>query len=289
MSACTIGNSTSNGYPDLESYPTMGIHNHAAPSSWTIADNDNNPAYYGLDIIYMDMATWEAYEKRFPDGAVVLSSQVLADAGFMERFTAADGKYISNTTPDATGGVTETKTHLCEGQTGEGGNTGGSGYSGSQLCASVAHHHHISLTSGASTNEPRSLVTRLYEILALTVSAKVGTVVFCDSTPSANWEILTAWTGANLKSGDSDPTLSGSDTHSQTLSGNTLTGGVGNSKRTGGNIYGCNNSFHLHAVSATLQSVSHVPLSVLLMPIKLKVDLFHSAAQRGAQLIGLTW
>lgn len=296
MSSCSIGNCNSTPgttyWDDI--YDPPANHNHPCPS-WSISSNDNNPAWYGLDIIYMNLATWEAYEKRFPDGAVVLSSQVLSDLGYMSRFTAADGKYIVNTTPTATGGVTENKQHYCQGRTGNGGSTK-NGYNGSTDLTTytpISHPHDIAAWSSANTNEPRNLTTRLYEILALTISAKTGTVVFCDGTPGANWEIQSGWTTANLKSGDSNPTLSGSDSHSQSISGNTGSG-VGLSavytRYNAGSGY--NNTpdiNHVHSVSATLATESHVPQSSLLVPMKLLNDLWHGTAQRGAQLIGLVY
>jgi hypothetical protein len=257
----------------------------------SISAVNNDPAWYGLDLIYMDLSTWETYEKRFPDGAVVLSSQALSDPGFMERFTAADGKYIVNTTPETTGGVTENKQHYCTGTTGAGKGAVSIEVEYWSVFVNYSDHtHNAAAWSDGRTNEPRNLTTRLYEILAQTISAKTGTVVFCDGAPGANWEIQSSWADANLKSGDSNPTLSGADSHDQSISGNTGThnGGLSNVNGFGDGAtsrqYALLN--HVHPFSATLAAESHVPLSSLLVPYKLKLDLYHPCVQRAARIIG---
>jgi hypothetical protein len=292
MSSVWIGNSnTSTNYSD-GGVTLLGNHAQGSPSAWSISAVNNDPAWYGLDLIYMDLAVWESVEKRFPDGAIILSSEALTDAGFMERFTAADGKYIVNTVPETTGGVTENKQHYCTANTGTGKgavNEQSSGRTG--LASYTDHTHPAAAWSSANTNEPRNLTTRLYEILALTLMAKTGTVVFCDGVPGSNWEVQSGWTGANLKSGNSNPTLSGADSHGQSISGNT---GAHNGQlgAASGSWEGSYNVAyapidHVHPFSATLATEDHIPVSSLLVPYKLKVELVHSAAQRGAQLIGL--
>jgi len=269
----------------------FALHAHAEPS-WTISSNNNDPPYYGLDIIYMDLAAWEANECRFPDGAVIMSYQALTTDATLARFTAADGKFIMNTTPGATGGNTNTKNHTCQGTTGSSGSgdydwtAGGTNLMGIK----ASHNHAVSLASNSVYTPPRQLVTRLYEALAQTLNAQAGSVVFCDGSPGSNWEILTGWKDANLMPGDSNPTLSGSDTHTQSISGNsgsyTSSTGTGNGAPYNNNVP----KIHYHAITATLQSASHVPQSTLLVPMRLKVGLKVSiAASARAQLIGLTW
>jgi hypothetical protein len=262
----------------------MGMHDHTNPSSYSISSANNDPAYYGLDLIYMDFATWKAYHRKFPDGAVVLSSQALVTSSNLARFADADGKYIMNTTPAATGGSTGTRNHTVTASTGRG-STGVGSSNGSTLSSVIDHGHTISLSSSGNTNEPRTLTTRLYEILNTYVAASAGMVAFCDGTPDADWEILSAWKDANLKSGDSAPTLSGSDAHSETISGNTSGADDGwDTRATGGDETGVRVS-HVHPVTGTLKSVSHIPSSCLLMPMKLLVN--YSTARPRAQIIGL--
>jgi hypothetical protein len=285
MASCTVYNCIEEGglMGDSDKFGT-DIHGHPAPGSWSISSNTNDPPYYGLDIIYMNLATWEAYEKRFPAGTIILSNGVLSDAGILSRFTSADGRFIFNTTPTATGGTSGTQSHRCQGTTG--------GAGGDYYCATGGgspptcdyHAHGIDLYSNATYQGPRQLITRLYEVLALSFSAKQNTVAFCDGSPGANWEILTGWTGANLVSGDSDPSISGSDTHSQSISGTTGTGGGVVGGYTEGWTAAPN---HTHPIAATLTTDSHVPLSSLLVPMRLVATLYYGTAQRGAQLIGL--
>jgi hypothetical protein len=111
--------------------------------------------------------------------------------------------------------------------------------------------------------------------------------VFCDGAPGANWEIQTGWANANLKSGNSNPTLSGADSHGQSISGNTGGSGLTKNKNQGESqgIYGTV-AGHVHPFSATLQTDNHIPLSSLLVPMKLTLDLYHGVAQRAARIIG---
>ena len=289
---CGSGNELSYG----ADYSTaMPAHSHSNPS-WSISSNNNDPPYYGLDLIYMDFAAWEANERRFPAGAVVLSSQALSEDAYLARFTAADGKFIMNTTPAATGGTVTPQSHRCQGTTGI---TGSATYwvgGGYDMCAnSQGHNHSIDLYSDSKYQGPRQLVTRLYEALAQTLNAQVGTVVFCDNAPGPNWEIQTGWKDANLMPGNSNPTLSGADTHTQAISGNSSTATVPYTNASGAPYNVVVQRIHSHAINATLSSASHVPPSVLLVPIKLKVTLAPPeppaphASNANAQFIGVTW
>jgi hypothetical protein len=134
------------------------------------------------------------------------------------------------------------------------------------------------------------LVTRLYEALAQTLNAQAGTVVFCDESPGSNWEIQTGWKDANLMSGSTDPTLSGSDTHTQTISGNSSSATLPLTSASGAPYNVTVQRIHGHAINATLSAASHVPLSVLLVPVKLKVTLsppeLPASNASGVQIIG---
>jgi len=285
---CGSGNELVHGADYQSSLPT---HIHSNPS-WTISTNNNDPPYYGLDIIYMDFATWEANERRFPAGAVITSSQALIPSEFLARFTAADGKFIMNTTPGATGGNTNTQRHRCRGTTGSAGSPSWTGGGFDPSAYAYAHVHTVDLYSDYKYQGPKQLVTRLYEILALTLLAQIGTVAFCDGPPSANWEILTGWKDANLVSGNSNPTLSGSDTHTQSISGNSSAETLDQMGASGAPYNVDVQNVHSHSINATLSAASHIPQSILLVPIRLKVDLYHSrppASNAHAQLIGLTW
>jgi len=257
----------------------MNQHGHPSPSPWTsIQANNNNPPYYGLDIIYMDLTTWEATERRFPAGAVLVSNGALVESSELARFSVADGYYIMNATPASTGGSTTPQSHRCQGT------TGASGASGSTHCSSgsygeepQSHTHSIDLTSGAVFGEPRHLITRLYEALIQTSKAQQETVIFVDGAVGSNWEILTGWAGANLKAGNSDPALAGSDTHSQSISGNT-SDWTGTNNRNSDYQNGSALVYppHNHPVSASWTD-NHVPLSIQLIPARLKTTLLRNS------------
>lgn len=290
VESVTIGSNADHVTQSLEPDDNcMQGHNHPAPGSWVVPVADNDPAYYGLDIIYMDLTAWEAYEKRFPDGAVILSYAALSSAGFLERFSAADGKLIKNTTPGSTGGSSP-KTHTCTATTGSGGITNITCDSGTTGRINTHSHTHTISIDVTEDPTPRTLITRLYEILVQTSNALAGTVAFCDGTPGANWEVLTGWANANLAGGDSDPTLSGSDTHAPALSGSTDPMGHSdnNSISSAGSAHGSNGA-HVHSVAGTLKSVSHIPLSIQLVPMRLLNTLYAPSGGRGAQLIGPLW
>ena len=272
---------------------SMVPHTHPQPS-WSIGSASNNPPYYGLDLIYTDLTNWEANERRFPAGAVIMSSQVLAEDAYLARFTAADGKFILNTSPGATGGSSSSHNHNCQGTTGSA--TGAGVAQGGSIINSgreQSHTHTVNLNSDSKYTEPRKLVTRLYAALALTLSAQVGTVVFCSGTPGDNWEVLAGWKDANLVPGNSDPTLSGSDTHDQSIAGNSSAFTSSSYTYYSGlvSVYALCVT-HNHTIAATLSTVSHVPQSILLIPIKLKAELsppMSLASSAHAQLIGLPW
>lgn len=293
MSSFSCGNSTPTA-PDYCTYDDCAaVHIHSNPTNWSIGAANNAPPYYGLDIIYMDLAAWEANERRFPAGAIILSSQALTTDATLTRFLSADDKFIKNTTPGETGGSTNTHSHSCVGTTGATTPSTRKGHASLYPCIDppASHTHNVNLTSSSTYVPPKQLVTRLYEALALTLKSQVGTVVFCDGDPGSSWEVLAGWAGANLKAGNSDPTISGSDTHAQTISGNSTS--VSLPGYDWGNTEGeCTivRNPHYHSINATLSSASHVPLSVLLVPIKLLVELqAPKSASSHAQLIGLTW
>ena len=261
-------------------------HTHTEPASWTIGSANNTPPGYGLDIIYMDLAQWELYERRFPDGSVLLSNGSLVDSGYLSRFTSADGYYIYNTTPGTTTGSTSTHVHSVSGTTGVDASTSGR-MSGIYVELSVPHSHTISLTSSSTYPQPVSVVTRLYEVLAQTSKAISGTVVLVDDTPTANFTILTAWNGANIKSGNSDPVVSGSDTHTQTFSGSSSTYGSNYVASYDGGWYTIF-APHSHTISGNLVAASHVPASKYVVPAVLNTTLYHPAISGLPQLVGLS-
>ena len=256
-------------YYDEYDWP-MVSHTHAQ-NTWSIPSSNNTPAGYGLDIIYMDMATWESSVRSFPAGSVVMSNGALTD-GELARFTDADGKLIYNAAPGTATGSDSTHTHAVTGTLAIGATCGSSLEYWDDNGGCVSHSHTVSLTSTSGSVAPKTLVTRLYYMLQNTSRALYGIVVFVDGETSANWTALTSWAGGNLKAGDSNPTLSGSDTHNHTISGNTSVYYGPYWLYSGSDAYQV--EAHHHTISATLKTVSHVPASKLIVPVQLNTTLF---------------
>jgi hypothetical protein len=249
----------------------MGSHNDHPVTGYSIANsNNNNPIGWGLDIIYIDITAWENSIRSFPEGAIIMSNGTLVDAN-LERYSAADGKYIVHTTPETSVGTNTPQSHNVSGSLG---NVKGvvfvnafyNQWSGDRA---IDHSHTFSFASEAKYVEPRNLVTRLYHALHKTSKAVAGSVVFVDGSVGANWEILTGWAGGNLKAGNSDPSLTGSDTHTQSLSGNSSTYDGPNAFANLAPIYCSIWNAHYHPISGTLASTNHIPLSRYIVPARL--------------------
>ena len=284
VSSWTCGNSaTLSG--DMLGSNAMNAHSHGAPSSYTIASANNTPPAYGLDIIYMDLDTWETTIRRFPAGSVLLSNGALTDSE-ISRFTDADGKYIYNAAPTSTTGSTSTHTHTVAGTTASSGSASNGGNSGTTRAPPTSHTHTINITSSSTYPEPKNLVTRMYQMLVQTSKAMSGLVALVDGTPGDNWEILSSWAGYNLKSGDSNPTTSGSDTHTQTFSGTTSNAAL-SASRSSTEGYTGTSPTHSHSVSGTLDAANHVPYSKYIIPARLLNTLYPVSSAK-PQIIGLT-
>lgn len=259
---------------------TMAYHTHAQGTTNVVSAN-NLPPGYALDIIYMDMDQWKVTCK-FPSGSVVMSNGTLVDAE-LARFTAADGKYIYNDAPGSTKG-TATHTHTVSGTTSSTTPSNVSGNAGGLMGdKNQTHSHTFSITSSSGTTLPASLTTRLYYALQETSKALAGIVVFVDGSTDANWSILTGWAGTNLVSGDSNPTLAGSDSHTQTFSGYTS-----HFNPNGADQGEDDNAIddHYHPISGSLSSSSHVPQSKYMVPAVL-LNTLYSRSSGQVRVIGM--
>lgn len=280
----SVGNSVHTGQTQTHGGSSwdniQGVHTHSfniMDSGISISNsNNNNPIGFGLDVIYVDMTTWETSLLSFPQGSIIMSNGVLVDAS-LERYSKADGKFIVHTTPETTVGTTTPQSHtvVC---TGTEQSNGVSDFIASMKTQSTGdralnHSHTFSIESEAKYVEPKTLVTRLYHAVQNTSKAVAGTVVFIDDTPSGNWERISSWDGYNLKAGNSDPTTSGSDTHTHTVSGNS-------SSYDGPNAFSteyvldrtCYNA-HYHPITGTTGAGTHIPASKKIVPAKLLYDL----------------
>lgn len=265
----------------------MGSHNDHPVTGYSLTTNNNNPPGWGLDIIYVDMATWESSIRSFPEGSIIMSNGVLTDAS-LERYSAADGKYIVHATPETTVGTTTPQSHTVSGSLGavQGVVFINAYFTQWRGDRALGHEHTFNFASEAKYVEPRNLVTRLYHALQNTSKAVAGSVVFVDGAVSANWEILTGWSGGNLKAGNSDPSLTGSDTHVQSLSGNSSTYDGPNAFTNLAPIHFPIWNAHYHPLTGSLASASHVPSSRLIVPARLVKNLSKQRTS-APQIIGL--
>lgn len=273
--------------PDYTKY-TLD-HRHTLTATYPSANN--TPPAYGLDIIYMDIDLWESTKRIFPDGTVLVSNGILTDAGYLSRFTAADGKYITNATPGTTSGSSSTHSHSATASVGDSpvpGTTNCSGSSNMILNVSTTHNHNgsVSISSSSTYQEPSYIVTRLYEVLADTTKALSGTVVFVDGSVGSLWEILTSWNGKNIKSGNYNPTYGGSDTHSHTLSG-TLDIYYPTTGNTSGGTISVTSYYHNHTYSATTTD-SNIPSSRYIIPARLLTTVYRPSCGASPQIVGLS-
>jgi len=264
-------------------------HRHLLTTSWPSANN--TPPSYGLDIIYMDLALWESTKRTFPDGVVLVSNGVLTDAGYLSRFTSADGRFITNATPGTTAGSTSTHSHNATASVGNSPTpiitAAGSGEKITNVGTTHNHGGSVSVSSTSTYQEPAYIVTRLYEVLAETTKTLSGTVVFVDGAVGSLWEVLTTWNGKNLKSGNYNPTLGGSDTHSHSLTGTLSdyypTIGIGSID--GGFI--ATSYIHNHTYSATTTD-SNIPSSRYIIPARLLTTVYRPSCGASPQIVGLS-
>ena len=258
------------------SFPYNIMYDHIHSLIISCNNNNNNPIGFGLDIIYVDLTTWEETIKSFPVGAIILSNGILVDAS-LERYSIADGKFIVHTSPETVVGTTTPQLHSVDFSLLK----DGSGTSEKFAIAipwyygrgneAKEHEHYFSANSESKYVEPRNLVTRLYHVINTASKALKETVIFVDGSVGENWEILTSWAGGNIKAGNSDPTLSGSDFHTQTISGTSSTyeGTHRFIRDKGGTILHTVYEDHYHTYSGSLTAANHVPPSRYIVPARL--------------------
>lgn len=269
-------NSTSSQYTEIGSVSKLKAHTHAAPASPTVASANNDPLYYTLELIYMDLAEWESSERRFPQGTIVLSDAVISWSP-VARFTSADGKLIKLGTAGSTGG-SNTASHTVTGNLQD--NSSGVSLDNfmQQWSApnNVSHGHAISATSSAKTTLPKHVRTRLYRFTETSDRAEAGIICFVDNTPTAKWTLID-WSDCFLYSSDGNPNTQGVSTHNHTGVSCTSSGYTATASAV---IYGENSAAvaanpHTHNVTFDLATANHEPPFVNLVPVKLTTTLYH--------------
>jgi len=293
VSGFTCGG-VNNGKADADYYgvSTKAIngHNHGAPSSYTIGSANNAPAYKGLDLIYVDFTTWLTNLRNLPRYAVVPSTTALQEDSTFARYSDIDNYYIMNAQPGTSGGSNSDHVHSVSGTMQ---NTdayrdseGTTGWSSRR----ANHSHTISGNSDGGSSVPATMTTRFYEATSDTIRLQAGSVVFADGSYSDIFSLLSSWAGKNLKAGNSNPTASGSDTH--THSGSGVSSGytaLGTAYYVGPNPpqWVVDGNTHTHNWSISLAASSVVPPSVYLIPLELTVTIWKPATGR-PKIIGLT-
>lgn len=281
-------NSTSSQYTEIGSVSKLKAHTHAAPTSPTVANANNDPLYYTLELIYMDLAEWESSERRFPSGAIVLSDAVISWSA-VARFTAADGKLIKLGTAGSTGGL-DTASHTVTGNL----HDGSSGVSLDNFMQqwsapnNVSHGHTVSAMSSAKTTLPKHVRTRLYSFTETSDRAEAGIICFVDNTPTAKWTLID-WSDCFLYSSDENPNTQGVSTHNHTGVSCTSSGYTATAPAV---IYGENSTAvsvnpHTHNVTFDLATANHEPPFVNLVPVKLNTTLYHVNSYDYAYVEGL--
>jgi len=271
----------------------MVSHTHVGTvSSCSTSANNNNPIGFGLDIIYMDMDTWESSVCSFPEGGIVMSDGMETDASF-SSYDAPNGKFIVHTTPETTVGTTTPQQHTITITTksGSAGGTPELDISGLDTDGAVrGHSHTLSTKSNSIYVEPRALVVKLYLATQEASKAIKNTVVFVDGSVSSNWQILTSWAGGNLKAGSSTTGLSGTDTHTHSEFVEATPYWEGGADAPIDESTSAVHSQHYHTVRGTLSAANHVPSSRLIVAAKLLNTLERAIpVGRGPQLIGPLW
>lgn len=280
-SGLTIGTSTYTytffGYSYPNS-PAMDLHTHTCNGGITVSAVNNAPVYYTLELWYMDMATWESLERRFPAGAVFLAQGDIAWDEAPE-FSTYYNKMVKLGTAGSTGGA-DTHTHALTG-TLDSNNVGqylqNNGYVPYQRVNT--HSHTINLTTSSANSIPQHIYTKIYKTTSTTVKAQAGIVCFTDGTPSANWTVLTGWYGYFFRPGSGFGT-SGSGTHSHSsVSGYSDGYTFAHYALSDASIDYTRNAVndpHYHSVAFSLQNnVDHQPPYVDLKPMQLNNTLYH--------------
>lgn len=269
------------------------VHNNHSLGSNSVSSVANDPPYFTFELIYMDLATWEASERRFPEGAILLSD-IIQSWGSLSRHSDSDGKLWKIGTAGTSGG-TSTRAHTISIALGSGGNGINAGvyydpeWPTEVRTAADAIHSHPSAdsTSGNHSTLPKRVQLRFYRVTELTDRALAGVICFADGTPSAYWNIVD-YADCFLQGADSNAAITGSSTHGEN--------GLSKTSGSFGGLHECwSRGFqvagqahpHNHPMYFDLQSANHEPPYVNLVPVKLNTTLYHAVPRSRAQVVGL--
>ena len=247
-------------------------HTHGAPASPTGLEGDNDPPYYDLELIKIDLETFES-SGCLPVGAVIPALGVLSESQ-LSRLSAADGKLIRLGTAGTNGGTSD-HGHTVAGDVASSSSSSDcvrtSGLSHSSQPTCEAHSHSTEITTDSKSNLPKRIQTRLYEVVSLVGEIPAGIIGFVDGVPSEKWESV-GWDDAFLEPTDQDAASAGQNTHNH--NGNGTSGDYTATPRN--QYYGYSGSdssrveiTHNHSVELTLLDADHQPRYVTLYPVRL--------------------
>ena len=264
--------STSYASRNASSYnSTYGITGHShTVSNVSVSTVNNDPSYYTLSLIRMDLTTWREI-RSFPQGAIVASYSSINTGQYTdwEVFTSANGYLIKLGSPGSAGGGSS-HNHSVSGSLSGGSSYLSDGGSGTTIAGGGSHTHTYSGNSNDGTLLPYSVYTRFYRAKNDVIYTPVNVVCFFDGAPTSEWTVITGWNDAILGANDTNPATSGSNTHTHSYSGTSSSYGGSLSNKTG------NSTFvppsHTHTITITLDSASHVPPYVNLIPAYLNTE-----------------
>ena len=278
--AASSGSATSTYTVYTSGVSALKNHSHSISSSST-GSSDNDPLYYTLSLWYMDASVWEATVRCFPAGAVVLSTATISYSGF-SRLTACDTCLIKLGNPGSSGGRSTHTDHTVSAPLADTSSAQSVDYAAVwsvPIVVNASHNHTAEAASvSSSTIIPAYVQTRFYYTTAETDAAPQNIVCFFDGAPSANWSQQSAWNDYFPLSGNTDPSTAGADSHDHNDVAGTSTAyssGLYGTKAYGGDTGVIVRQNHTHAFAAIpIESSSHLPLYVQLVPYKLEVDIY---------------
>lgn len=273
------GQLNSGGAQPRKSWSSQG-HNHAI-GTIAIASANNEPSYYTVSLISMDLATFFSSHRKLPKDSIVASTSDISGDGLSK---IANNKLIKlGSSPASTGG-SDSHIHSFTGSLSAYDDTYTYADWGAYEALATADHSHtlagLSLTSKSSM--PARIQTRLFKVTEdYTSKIPANSVMFVDGAITGytdQLEIISAWNNRMIEAADSNPTDIGSDVHNHgsSVSGNTNTVGGSSTKcknyaaETDAMSYS-----HVHAVTINLNTtdVSILPPYVNLVPVKVKSNI----------------
>lgn len=261
-------------------------HNCHPLGANSVSSSNNDPLYYTFQLICMDLAAWEASERRIPRDALFLSESAISSWAEVARYSASDGYLIKIAAAAGSSGGRSSHDHTVNIALGS-----CNGYAPSlnspptqSLISGIAHTHGSTATTPPSaTILPKRVRTRIYKAGQLTTKALAGMICFVDNTPSDYWDDL-GWADCFIECADVNATITGGSSHGHSggagtsaafTRSNTVSSYGGIDIGTLYNVLQSTITEHTHPYAYDLSSDSHEPLYANLVPVRLNTTLYH--------------